>query len=154
MLGRQNDWRALGVWGLRDLNRQLEEFRRDWDRLLFEQERGGFGFGNEQAGFAAVSDDGNAWLLRAELPGLSEKDVELTVNAESVTLRAERKVEQLAKHTVHRRERPSYRVARTFTLGTKIDPERVEATMKNGVLTVKLAKAADAQPRKVQVRAS
>ena len=102
----------------------------------------------------AVSDDGNAWVLRAELPGLSEKDVELTVNAESVTLRAERKVEQLAKHTVHRRERPSYRVARTFTLGTKIDPERVEATMKNGVLTVKLAKAADAQPRKVLVRAS
>lgn len=154
MLGRQNDWRALGVWGLRDLNRQLEEFRRDWDRLLFEQERGGFGFGTDAPGLASVSDDGNAWVLRAELPGLSEKDVELTVNAESVTLRAERKVEPLAKHTVHRRERPSYRVARTFTLGTKIDPERVEATMKNGVLTVKLAKAADAQPRKVLVRAS
>jgi HSP20 family molecular chaperone IbpA len=153
MLGRQNDWRALGVWGLRDLNRQLEDFRRDWDRLLFEQERG-FGFGSDNAGFAGVSDEGNAWVLRAELPGLSEKDVELTVNSESVTLRAERKVEQLAKHTVHRRERPSYRVARTFTLGTKIDPERVEATMRNGVLTVKLAKAADAQPRKVQVRAS
>jgi HSP20 family protein len=135
------------------LNRQLEDFRRDWDRLLFEQERG-FGFGTENAGFAAVSDEGNAWVLRAELPGLSEKDVELTVNSESVTLRAERKVEPLAKHTVHRRERPSYRLARTFTLGTKIDPERVEATMKNGVLTVKLAKAADAQPRKVQVRAS
>ncbi len=153
MLGRQNDWRALGVWGLRDLNRQLEDFRRDWDRLLFEQERG-FGFGSDNAGHAAVRDEGNAWVLRAELPGLSEKDVELTVNSETVTLRAERKVEQLAKHTVHRRERPSYRVARTFTLGTKIDPERVEATMKNGVLTVKLAKAADAQPRKVQVRAS
>jgi HSP20 family protein len=154
MLGRQNDWRALGVWGLRDLNRQLEEFRRDWDRLLFEQERGGFGFGADHSGPAAVSDEGNAWVLRAELPGLSEKDVELTVNAESVTLRAERKVEQPARHTVHRRERASYRVARTFTLGTKVDPERVEATMKNGVLTVKLAKAADAQPRKVQVRAS
>jgi HSP20 family protein len=136
------------------LNRQLEEFRRDWDRLLFEQERAGFGFGTDSPGLAAVSDEGNAWVLRAELPGLSEKDVELTVNAETVTLRAERKVEPLAKHTVHRRERPSYRVARTFTLGTKIDPERVEASMKNGVLTVKLAKAADAQPRKVLVRAS
>ena len=154
MLGRQNDWRALGVWGLRDLNRQLEEFRRDWDRLLFDQERGGLGFGTDQPGFAAVSDEGSAWLLRAELPGLSEKDVELTVNADGVTVRAERKIEQPAKHTVHRRERPSYRVARTFTLGTKIDPERVEASMKNGVLTVKLAKAADAQPRKVEVRAS
>lgn len=154
MLGRQNDWRALGVWGLRDLNRQLEDFRRDWDRLLFEHERGGFGFGTDNSGFGAISDEGNAWVLRAELPGLSEKDVELTVNSESVTLRAERKVEQPAKHTVHRRERPSYRVARTFTLGTKIDPERAEATMKNGVLTVRLAKAADAQPRKVQVRAS
>ena len=154
MLGRQNDWRALGVWGLRDLNRQFEEFRRDWDRLLLDQERGGFGLGTDHSGFAAISDEGNAWVLRAELPGLSEKDVELTVNAESVTLRAERKIEQPARHTVHRRERPSYRVARTFTLGTKVDPERVEATMKNGVLTVKLAKAADAQPRKVQVRAS
>jgi HSP20 family molecular chaperone IbpA len=154
MLGQRSDFRTLGLFGLRDFSRQLEEFRRDWDRLLFEHERGGFGFGTDQPAFGAVSDEGSAWVLRAELPGLSEKDVELTVNSESVTLRAERKVEQPAKHTVHRRERPSYRVARTFTLGTKIDPERVEATMKHGVLTVRLPKAAEAQPRKIQVRAS
>ena len=73
MLGRQNDWRALGVWGLRDLNRQLEEFRREWDRLLFENERGGFGLGTDGSGLAALADEGSEWVLRAELPGLSEK---------------------------------------------------------------------------------
>jgi len=153
MLGLHNDLRPFGWWGLRDLNRQFEALRRDWERLFFEQERA-FGFGGDALGLASLSDEGNEWVLRAELPGLSEKDIDLTVNADTVTLRAERKVEPLAKHTVHRRERPSYRVARTFTLGTKIDPERVEATMKHGVLTVKLPKVADAQPRKVLVRAS
>ena len=101
----------------------------------------------------SVSDQGSAWELRAELPGLTDKDIELTANADSVTLKAERKIENPARHTVHRRERAAYRVARTFTLPTKINPEKVDAAFKNGVLTVTLAKAPEAQPRQIAVKA-
>ena len=152
MLGRY-EWRDWPALGFRDLTRQFEEIRREMDRVLFDGERG-FALGREVWPSAAVTDSGNAWTLRAELPGLSEKDVELSVNADSVTLRAERKLEAPEGYTVHRRERAGYRLARTFSLRTKIDPDQVRASLKNGVLTVTLPKAAEAQPRQVQVKAS
>jgi HSP20 family protein len=151
MLGRYNDWREWPVLGLRDLGKQFDELRREMDRVAFDVD-GGFTLGREVWPSVAISDQGKTWELRAELPGLSEKDVELTVNADSVTLRAERKLETPAKHTAHRRERAAYRVARTFSLPTTVDPDAVEASLKNGVLTVTLSKAAEAQPRQIQVK--
>jgi HSP20 family protein len=155
MLGRYNDWKEWPGFGLRDLTRQFDEFRRDIDRATFDLDRAAFdfGLGREVWPTVSLSDRANAWELRAELPGLSEKEIELTANADSVTLKAERKLETPARHTVHRRERAAYRLARTFSLPTKIDPEKVEAAFKNGVLTVTLAKAPEAQPRQIAVKA-
>ena len=155
MLGRYNDWKEWPGFGLRDLTKQFDELRRELDRASFGSDRGGLGFGLEREVWpnVSVSDQGSAWELRAELPGLTDKDIELTANADSVTLKAERKIENLARHTVHRRERAAYRVARTFTLPTKINPEKVDAAFKNGVLTVTLAKAPEAQPRQIAVKA-
>lgn len=149
---RRYDWNEWPGLGFRDLTRQFDDLRREMDRVAFGFDRG-FGLGREAWPAVNLNDRGAAWELSAELPGLSEKDVELTVNAESVTLKAERKLETPARHTVHRRERAAFRVARTFTLPTKIDPEKVEASLKNGVLTVTLSKAPEAQPRQVQVKA-
>ncbi len=152
MLGRYNDWKDWSALGFRDITRQFDELRREMDRALFATDRGGFALAREVWPAATLSDSGGNWVLRAELPGLSDKDVDLTVNADSVTLRAERKVEAPQGYTVHRRERAGYRLARTFSLPTKIDPDKVEASLKNGVLTVTLAKAPEAQPRTVQVK--
>ncbi|HVJ15769.1 MAG TPA: Hsp20/alpha crystallin family protein [Polyangiaceae bacterium] len=153
MLGRYSEWREWPLLGLRDLSKQFDELRREMDRAGFDFDRGGFGLGREVWPTVSVSDKGDAWELKAELPGLSEKDVELTANADSVTLRAERKLETPARHTVHRRERAAFRLARTFSLPTKIDPAKVEAALKNGVLTVTLAKVPEAQPRQIAVKA-
>jgi HSP20 family protein len=155
MLGRHNEWKGWPGLGLRDLTRHFDELRRELDRVGFDFDRGGFGFGLDREVWptVSVSDRGSAWELRAELPGLTEKDIELTANADSVTLKAERKLEPPARHTVHRRERAAFRLARTFSLPTKIDPGKVEAALKNGVLTVTLAKAPEAQPRQIAVKA-
>ena len=152
MLGRYNEWKEWPLFGLRDLGRQFDELRREMDRAAVDFDRSGFGLGREVWPAVSVSDKGDAWELRAELPGLSEKDVELNATTESVTLRAERKLETPARHTVHRRERAAFRLARTFSLPTKIDPAKVEASLKNGVLTVTLAKAAEARPRQIAVK--
>jgi HSP20 family protein len=154
MLARFSDWNGFPRFGLSGLERgfPFDELRREVDRLFFDFER-------EKAEPAtapalSVEDRGNALFLRAELPGMSEKDLELTVTGNALTLKGERKVEPPAGHTTHRSERSSYRFARTFELGTKVDPDKVEAALTNGILTVTLPKAADARPKQIQVKGS
>lgn len=103
--------------------------------------------------FATLKDEGGALVVTAELPGLSEKDVQLTIHQDVLTLRAERKNAAPEGYYVHRQERPSFKVARSYALPCKVDAERSTATMKNGVLTLRLEKAAEAQPRQIAVRA-
>jgi HSP20 family protein len=69
-------------------------------------------------------------------------------------VRGERKVEPPQGHSTHRSERTSYRFARTFELPSKIDSDRVDARLENGVLTVSLPKAPEAQPKQISVKAS
>ena len=154
MLGRYNHWKDWPGLDFGNLTRHFDEARRELERAAFDFDRGGFGFGlgREVWPTVSLSDRGTAWELRAELPGLTEKDIELTANADSVTLKAERKLETPPRHTVHRRERAAFRLARTFSLPTKINPEKVDAAFKNGVLTVTLAKAPEAQPRQIAVK--
>lgn len=154
MLARFSDWNGFPRFGLAGLEHgfPFDELRREVDRLFFDFERGNA----EPAGtpLLSVEDRGNALFLRAELPGMTEKELELTVTGSSLTLKGERKVEAPAGHTTHRSERTSYRFARTFELGTKVEPDKVQAALTNGVLTVTLPKAADAQPKQIQVKGS
>lgn len=154
MLARFNEWNGLPRLGFPVLSRgfPFDELRREVDRLFFDFERGAAEPGATPA--LSFEDRGDALFLRAELPGMTDKELELTVTGTSVTLKGERKVEAPAGHTTHRSERTGYRFARTFELGTKVDPEKVQASLANGVLTVTLPKAADAQPKQIQVKAS
>jgi HSP20 family protein len=99
-------------------------------------------------------DAGQSFVLEAYLPGMTQKDLRLTVNESTVTLEGERKSDAPEGYSVHRQERGAYKFSRTFTLPYKADAERCEATVKDGVLTVKLPKAKEAQPRQITVRAS
>ena len=103
---------------------------------------------------ASLADDGNHVVLTAELPGLTEKDVEITLNQDVLTLTGERKSAAPEGFAVHRQERPSFRFTRSFALPSRVDGERTFATMKNGWLTVTLEKAKEAQSRQISVKAS
>jgi HSP20 family protein len=151
MLARFNDWNGFPRFAFPESRGfSFDDLRREVDRLFLDVERGA----TEAAvgPSLSVEDRGDALALRAELPGMSEKDLELTVTGTSLTLKGERKVEAPAGYTTHRTERASYRFARTFELGTKVDPDKVQASLTNGVLTVTLPKAADAQPKQIQVK--
>lgn len=154
MLARFSDFNGFPRFGFAGLERgfPFEDLRRELDRLIFDFERGTTD--TSAAPALSVEDRGDALSLRAELPGMTEKDLELTVTATSLTLKGERKVEAPAGHTTHRSERSSYRFARTFELGTKVNPEKAEASLVNGVLTVTLPKAAEARPKQIQVKGS
>jgi HSP20 family protein len=97
-------------------------------------------------------DDGDAYVLRAELPGVPAQNVELTLLGQVLKLRATRKLNVPEGFTVHRRERADFDVSRSITLPARVDAERVSAEQKDGVLIVRLPKAAEAKPRTINVK--
>ena len=100
----------------------------------------------------SFADAGASLVLKAEVPGLTEKDVQLSIHQDALTLSGERKADAPEGYFVHRQERAPLKFARSFTLPCKVDPEKSTATLKNGVLTVTLTKAPEAQPRQIAVK--
>ena len=98
-------------------------------------------------------DAGDDLMIKALVPGLSEKDIQISGNQEVLTISGERKVDAPEGYSVHRQERGNVRFSRSFTFPCRLDMERASASVKDGVLTIKLAKAAEAKPRQITVTA-
>ena len=137
----------------------MDHLRRRMDRL-FDEYDGRRADGQPERTWSrgagprfALSDTGSALVVRADLPGFGDKDVQLSIHQEVLTITGERKADAPEGYYVHRQERPAMRFARSLNLPCKVDPEKSTATIKNGVLTVTLAKAAEAQPRQIAVKA-
>lgn len=96
-------------------------------------------------------EDGDHAYVEAELPGMSMDDVEIYVTGNEVTIGGERKLGQPEGATWHRCERSQGRFSRTLTLPWEIDADKVEATLRDGVLTVRLPKCESCKPKKVKV---
>ena len=103
---------------------------------------------------ANLIDAGANLLVAAEVPGLSDKDIELTLNQNVLTISGERRVSVPEGYSVHRQERPAVRFSRSFALPCRVNPEKASASVKDGILTVTLEKAAEAMPRQIAVKAS
>lgn len=97
-------------------------------------------------------DTGDDLVLMADIPGLTEKDITLHVQQDVFTIRGQRRVSAPEGFKAHRRERVSYEFSRSFGLPTKVDLERAQANVKDGVLTVTLPKAPETKPRQIAVR--
>jgi HSP20 family protein len=94
----------------------------------------------------------NELLLKADLPGVEMKDIDIQVENGTLTLRGERKYENETKEGgFHRIERSYGSFARLFTLPDTVNFEDVKADFKNGVLTVKLPKKEVAKPRTIKI---
>jgi HSP20 family protein len=92
-------------------------------------------------------------IVDAELPGVDPKDVQIKVEGTVLVITAERKHEKEEKaKDFHRVERSYGRFQRQIELPWGTDPEKVEATYKNGVLTVEIAKREEAKPKTIQVK--
>jgi HSP20 family protein len=101
-----------------------------------------------------VYEDATRILLVADLPGLEEKDLEISLDNNVLTLKGERKPAPAPdgdKDLYRRVERVQGAFARSFTLPPTVDGERIGAELKAGVLTLTLPKKAEAQPRHIKV---
>jgi HSP20 family protein len=91
-------------------------------------------------------------VMKVELPDMKREDIELTVENNSLTIRGERKLsEDIKQENFHRVERAYGSFVRTFSLPVTVDPTKVGAEYKNGVLTVKLPFREEAKPRTINV---
>ncbi len=94
----------------------------------------------------------NEVVLTAEVPGIDEKDIEIKVEDNSLTIRGERKFEKETKEeNYHRIERSYGSFFRSFTLPSTVDQDKVEAQYENGVLKIQMPKKAEVKPRKVRI---
>ena len=90
--------------------------------------------------------------IRAEVPGLSEKAVQVSVTDDVLTLKGEKKRESEENdQKYHRVERSYGRFQRSFTLPANLNPEDIKAKFTNGVLTVSIPKVKEVQPKEVQI---
>jgi HSP20 family protein len=92
-------------------------------------------------------------ILRADLPGLEQKDIEVTVEAGMLTIRGERKEEKEEKREdYYYAERWAGSFARSVMLPAGVDADKVKATFKNGVLEVHIPKTKEAKAKKIEVK--
>ena len=134
--------------------RELDVARREMERLFDSLTES---TGLQTAGvFPAinVSENAESILVRAELPGIKPDDLDISMENDTLTIAGERKPgSEEAEASYHRREREWGAFRRSFSLSTRVDPEKVQATYNDGVLTVVLPKAAEARPKQISVQA-
>jgi len=99
-----------------------------------------------------VYEDEHNITLKIEAPGIDEKDIEVRLENNTLTVHGERKIEKEEKEENFRRVESRYgSFTRSFTLPTTVDTESVQANYDKGVLRITLAKKAEAKPKQIKV---
>lgn len=135
---------------------ELENLQRQMNRLfqtmpgweLFPRRMGVYPLVN-------ISEDNEHVYVRAELPGVRPEDLEITIEDQSLILRGERRIPtEEKKVNYHRRERESGFFRRMLRLPTPVIAQNAQATCKDGVLTITLAKPEEIKPRQITVKSA
>lgn len=99
-----------------------------------------------------IYEDENQLVLTAEVPGIDEKDIEIKLEDNTLSIHGERKMEKETKEeNYHRIERAYGSFYRSFTLPNYIDQEKIQAEHENGVLKITMPKRPELKPRKVKI---
>jgi len=100
-----------------------------------------------------LEKDGNL-ILRAEAPGLTEKDFDIKLEGNVLTVKGEKKLDKEEKRdSFHRVERFYGSFTRSFSLPITVDPEKIHAEYRNGVLTITVPQKPEVRPREIPVLA-
>lgn len=134
----------------RELNTLQDRMNR-----LFQESMGGREQGLTAPGFTPpvdIYEDEHNISIRVEVPGMDQKDIDVQVENNTLTIRGERTLEKDQKEeNFHRIERRYGSFMRSFTLPNTVDTEKVSASYDNGVLDIKLPKRAEAKPKQIKV---
>jgi HSP20 family protein len=136
---------------IRDLRTMQEQMNRlldmAWNREIGEELREGV-----WQPAVDIYEDENSVIIKAEVPDIDQKDIEVRIEENTLTLRGERKHnKEVKKENYHRVERYYGQFQRSFSLPHSIDQERVKASCDKGVLTITLPKREETKPKQINV---
>jgi HSP20 family protein len=136
----------------REMNRIFDAFNRNWGLEAFPEFTGSF------MPRLDVSEDAKAFTVTAELPGMSEKEIDLSISGDTLTIRGEKKEEEEEKENrnYYYSERSYGSFMKSIPLPGHIEKDKVAASFKKGVLIITLPKTATAMEatRKIEVKNS
>jgi HSP20 family protein len=138
----------------RDLAGLQERMNRLFSESYRSQQTGDddWALGGTWAPAVDIYEQDNNIVLKAELPGVDPKDVDIQLENNTLTLRGERKLDsEVKKENYHRVERAYGAFTRSFTLPAVVDQGKIKAEFKDGVLRVTLPKREEAKPKQIQI---
>jgi HSP20 family protein len=100
-----------------------------------------------------ISENKDNLYLRAEIPGINPKDIDITATPDSITIRGERRPAGVGKEVnYHQREREFGSFNRIIGMPCQVSPDKISASYKDGILTVVLPKAEQAKPKQIKIK--
>ena len=136
----------------RELNLITDRMNRLFQDTYGTQGRGEEGITANFVPAVDIYEDEHNVTVKMEVPGIDQKDIDVRLENNTLTVRGERKFEKDEKEeNFHRIERRYGSFYRSFALPNTLDAEKVSADYENGVLKIKLAKKAEAKPKQIKV---
>jgi HSP20 family protein len=144
----------LPTWGFRRTFGELDRLRNQMDELYGALSGGAFP--KLSAGvfpLTNITEDADNFYVRAELPGINSNDLDIQVTSNGISISGERKIPEEGNNVrYHRRERDAGKFSRLINLSGDINVNKVDAALKNGILTVTIPKAEAVKPRQIAVK--
>jgi HSP20 family protein len=134
----------------------LQQFRNELDRLFGEFGLGRFRparMGSDVFPAVNVWDEGERYCVEAEVPGVTKEALEIYALGNELTIKGKRPQPASENRVFHRQERGTGEFTRVVALPGEVNPDQIDAVLEEGVLMLRLAKAAAALPKKIQVKA-
>jgi HSP20 family protein len=142
------------TWNVRGPFSELERLRRQMDSFLGRVSESGLA--DQHAGvFPSINltEDDACFHIRAELPGIPSKDLEIQATGNKLSISGERKIVAEGEDVrYHRRERESGKFSRAISLPGDIDPDGITAALSNGILKISIPKAAKIKPKQITIK--
>jgi len=127
--------------GLGDLDRVFDNFRRDFERTMTSFPPMNFPAMHVSSVSCDVLDEGDHYVINAELPGVTKEDIKLSISDNNVEISAEHKEEKEEKKKNYvRKERRAFSYHRSLPLPEKVDSSKAKAKLNNGILSVEIPK--------------
>ncbi len=138
----------------REVSRLRNEMDRLWDDYFGPGRRALRPMEEDWMPAVDVSETGDKITIKAEVPGMEAKDIEISMVGDTLTIKGEKKLEREEKEeNYHTVERSHGSFTRAMKLPATVDADKVEASYKNGVLTVVLPKKEEVKPKAIEIKA-
>ncbi len=133
--------------------RVMDLVRGDFDKLSsdFNRSHGSAWLLGDGIPRTNLYDKGDSFAIRAEVPGFAKEDLNIKIQGNYLEMSGKRSSDAPEGYSVHRAERGAFNFSKSMTLPSEVDSSKVEATLKDGILTLTLPKAEAAKPKQIDI---